>query len=236
MGSQGATSMFGWNGIREAAVNTAVSPMRLVRAAGALAFQAGRADQKVSNWASNTTPVYSSQKNAGRVSDILLQSSGGASDASDLTVPTTAMGTALVAEAVSGISLRQFDGIVKKEAGRTRHNGMGNLTFSPSLSAGTALDSTPIYRNSEYLNLSSAASPVSQISFVGMTAATTQARVETMPHYPTDVLVGAAIGHFFGVFITDAFLAGPVTPTSIITPETADLERVGLLVSLHWSF
>jgi len=226
--------MFGWDRNRQAVVNAAVSPVTWVPAAGALAFQAGHADQKVSDWASNTTPVYGSQNNAGRVSDIPMQSSSGDSVVSVLTMPVTALGTALAAETGGGIFMRQFDGVIKEETGRTRPNGAGTVSFHSSHSAGTALNSTLIYRNIEYLNLSSAATTVSKIGLVGMPDTTAWARVEAKQHYPSDVLVGAAIGDFFGVFITDAFLGGPVSPSSI-TSEVG-LSRVGLLVSLHWPF
>ena len=35
------------------------------------------------------------------------------------------------------------------------------------------------------------------------------ARVEARGHYPTDVLVGAALGHFINAFIYDAFMRLP---------------------------
>ena len=233
-GNPGAASIFGWDRIRQAAVNAAASKATWIPAVGALAFQAGHADQKVSDWASNTTPVYGSQHNAGRVSDILLQSTGGASVATILTMPMNARGTALVAETGGGILMRQFDSIIKQETGRTRPNGAGTVSFPSSHSAGTALNATLIYRNIEYLNPSSAAAAVSQISLVGMTAATAWARVEAKQHYPSDVLAGAAIGHFFGVFFTDAFLAGP--PSSSGVTPAVEVSGADLLVTLNWSF
>ncbi len=39
-----------------------------------------------------------------------------------------------------------------------------------------------------------------------LTAATAWARVEAHQHYPSDVLAGMALGHFFGAFFTGAFL------------------------------
>jgi len=233
-GNAGDAPAFGWDRIGQAAVNAAASPATWIPAAGALAFQAGHADQKVSDWASDTTPVYGSQHNAGRVSDMLLQSSGGASVATILAVPMPAMGTALVAETGGGIFMRGLDNVIKQETGRTRPNGAGTVSFPSSHSAGAALNTTLIYRNIEYLHLSSAATTVSQISLIGISAATAWARVEAKQHYPSDVLAGAAIGHFFGVFITDAFLGGALSPASV-TPAV-EVSRESLLVSLHWAF
>ena len=122
-----------------------------------------------------------------------------------------------------GIFMRQFDGVIEEETGRTQPNG-----------AGTTPNSTLIVRNIEYLNLSSTAAKASQIGLVDMTADTAWPRVEAKQPYPSDVLVGAALGPFFGGVITDAFIGRPVSPASI-TPAV-ELSRVGLLVSLHWPF
>jgi len=39
-----------------------------------------------------------------------------------------------------------------------------------------------------------------------ITAGTAWARVEAGAHYPSDVLVGVALGNFFAAFFTEAFL------------------------------
>jgi membrane-associated phospholipid phosphatase len=41
-----------------------------------------------------------------------------------------------------------------------------------------------------------------------LTAGTAWARVEAQKHYPSDVLAGAALGHFLGSFLNDIFI-GP---------------------------
>jgi hypothetical protein len=53
---------------------------------------------------------------------------------------------------------------------------------------------------------SPAAVTAGRISLGTITAATAWARVEAYQHYPSDVLAGIAIGHFFGAFVTDAFV------------------------------
>jgi hypothetical protein len=235
-GSQDTTSIFGWERIRQAAVNAVVSPMKRVPAADALTFQVGHRDQKDCDWAPSTASGYGSHKNAGRVRDLSLRSSGNTAMTSIRALPITATETTHSAEVDSRIFMRQFDGGINENASRSRPSGRADLTFFSSPSPGKALDSTPICPNIEYFKLSSPAAPVSQINFVLTPAAGLPARDEAKRNYLSDVLVGAAIGRFFGVFITDAFPAGPLTPTSVITTETANLERVGLLLSLHWSF
>jgi hypothetical protein len=54
-----------------------------------------------------------------------------------------------------------------------------------------------------------------QVGAYGLGAATAWSRLEAGAHYPSDVLAGAALGHFLGVFVHDAFLG---------LPEDGDLE------------
>jgi TctA family transporter len=52
-------------------------------------------------------------------------------------------------------------------------------------------------------------------------------------HYPSDVLVGYALGHFFRAFINDAFLGleDKETPQLAIEPS-----RKGIWLGVNWSF
>ena len=64
-------------------------------------------------------------------------------------------------------------------------------------------------------------------------AAICWARVEARGHHPTDVLVGAALGHFINAFIYDAFMGLPESKNFgiSVTPE-----RGGAIVKLSFSF
>jgi hypothetical protein len=59
------------------------------------------------------------------------------------------------------------------------------------------------------------------------------ARVEAQGHFPTDVLVGAALGHFINAFIYDAFMGLPKSRNYgiAVTPD-----RGGGIVRLFFSF
>ena len=48
--------------------------------------------------------------------------------------------------------------------------------------------------------------PRSRSAPAQLTAGTAWARVEAGEHYPSDVLVGVALGNFMGAFFTEAFL------------------------------
>jgi hypothetical protein len=58
------------------------------------------------------------------------------------------------------------------------------------------------------------------------------ARLEGKFHYPSDVLVGAALGNCIGRFLNDAFI-GPNEPNMWVRVETSTR---GALVSLHWAY
>jgi membrane-associated phospholipid phosphatase len=65
-------------------------------------------------------------------------------------------------------------------------------------------------------------------------AATAWARVEANKHYPSDVLAGAAIGHFLTAFIHDSFLGLP-EESYLFHLEFAPVKK-GALLSVGWSF
>jgi hypothetical protein len=57
--------------------------------------------------------------------------------------------------------------------------------------------------------------------------------VEAKKHYPSDVLVGYALGHFLSAFINDSFLGvdNEDTPQLIVEPS-----QKGAWVGLSWTF
>ena len=59
--------------------------------------------------------------------------------------------------------------------------------------------------------------PVLEVANTVLAAGVGWARVEAGKHYPSDVLFGAALGHFLTAFIHDAFMNLPKTVTSIST-------------------
>ena len=224
----------GWERVRQAAVNAATSPATWVPAAGALAFSVGNADQKVSQWASSRTPVYGSQERAGHISDILLQTSDYLFVGSALGSPFYSLPAVLSVETGAGILMRSSVGTIKQNTGRTRPNGRDKVSFPSGHAAGSSISATLAYRNIERFTMSyPAIDTASQVALTGLAAATAWARVEAKQHYPTDVLAGAAIGHFFGSFMTDLFL-GPVK-SAVITPVIQPSPD-GVLVYLNWHF
>ena len=79
-------------------------------------------------------------------------------------------------------------------------------SFPSGHTSAVAVNSILTRRNIEYLNLSPFAEGSLNIALSSMTLATGWARIEGAKHYPTDILIGAALGNFVGAFINDAFL------------------------------
>ena len=210
---QDATLAPGWQRVGRAALNAAVAPETWIPAAGALAFQIGRADQNLAEWAARETPVFGSQDRANFMSDVLRDTSG-------LIWVTSAVGTpsgdtaedwwiakakGFAVQAGEGAFARQTVGFLKKSVDRQRPNG-GTWSF-PSLHAtATASNSTLAARNIETLQWSSRATTATQWSLGALTGLTAWSRLEAHQHYPSDVLAGIAIGHFLAAFFNNAFM------------------------------
>ena len=235
---QDATLLPGWDRIGRAALNAAKSPGTWVPAASALAFhKTGNADRNVSEWASKNTPIFGSQENAARMSDILLDTTGAAFVTSTIAAPSgddvhdwmIAKIQGGTVEATAGLMTAGTVGYLKNATGRMRPNGSNTNSFPSGHSAGAAFFSTMAYQNFEAMGLSSGADAAARISLSTLTAATAWARVEAKVHYPSDVLAGIAIGHFTGTFFTDAFL-GLDNPRHVVALVEPSKEGVLMLV------
>lgn len=209
----------GWERIGRAAKNAALATETWAPAAGALAFQIGKADRNVQAWAAKHTPVFGSQRNADQMSDSLKRASGALWLASGLAIPSGDDGggneegewflnkaRGLGVQAGAGALLRSTVGVLKDTTGRTRPNGLGKTSFPSDHASNTSVYTTMASKNVEHLGWSDNAVSITRFGLGTLTAATAWARIEANQHYPSDVLAGIALGHFFGAFFTDAFL------------------------------
>ena len=123
--------------------------------------------------------------------------------------------------------------VLKNTSHRTRPNGSDNQSFPSGHSVGSAFFATAASRNIEALSLSAGATTASQIGLGALTLATAWARVEANQHYPSDVLAGIAIGHFFGAFLTDAFLGLDNPRHALVLVEPS---REGVLAMIQFDY
>jgi membrane-associated phospholipid phosphatase len=237
---QDATLAPGWDRVGQAAWNAARSPATWGPAAGALAFQIGHTDRNTVRWAARENPVFGSRENASRMSDNLMDSSGVIWVASMAAAPSGDAATewsiakagGIGVQTAGGILTRSTVGFLKQNVDRSRPGG-GNGSFPSAHASGPALYATFAAVNIETLNWSRGAVTASNIGLGALTAATAWARVEANFHYPSDVLGGIAIGHFFGVFFTDAFMGLDNPGNALVLFEPS---REGAVAMVRFNF
>lgn len=198
---------------KESFIESAKSPITWIPLAGAAVIYATNSDNSISNWASSCTPIFGSQNNAEKVSNQLQGALG------FLTVGTLLLAPQktrekwyiektkffIVESAATATSSGVTEGL-KYLTNRERPNNEDNLSF-PSQHATQAFSLAFLStRNIENFDLSKGQLIVWNIGVYALASGTGWARVEAKDHYPTDVLVGAAIGNFFTSLIYRAFV------------------------------
>ena len=238
---ENATLRPGWDRVESAATRAAFSPATWAPLSGAAVSWATGLDHTVSDWASDHTPVFGSQSGANHASDYLA---GATFAAFALTVAATPSGTdpgewtrnKAKGVAVDGAAILAANGLtelLKVTAGRVRPNGESTHSFPSGHATNAAVFATLASRNLDALPLSPTERTVSRAGLVTLTAATAWARVEAQKHYPSDVLAGAAIGHFFGAFFNDAFLG---TDSPVLVDTSVDPAGHAVCFNLLWSY
>jgi len=137
---------------------------------------------------------------------------------------------------VEGTALLAAEGMsegLKRATHRPRPDRSDQQSFPSGHVTEAASFATLAYRNLATYPLSSVERGAAGIGLIGLTAATGWARIEAGKHFPSDVLAGAAIGHFFSAFCADAFLG--LEDEASLRP-VLDLSRRGAVLHLAWSF
>jgi hypothetical protein len=227
--------------VGRAAQNAFLDLETLVPALGAAVFAIGDFDEDVSDWASKNTPIFGSQEAAQKASDCLRY-----------TLLAEAVGTALATPSgedsknwgfsklkglvVEGAAMGLTEGstdLLKSATDRTRPDESDDRSFPSGHASGAFSSSTLANRNLDYISMSRHLKRPLQIANIGLAAGTAWARVEGHKHFPSDVLAGAALGHFLSAFIHDAFLNLPEEDgfRLLILPS-----RNGAMAHLSFSF
>lgn len=222
-----------------AAWRAASSPFVWIPAGGALGIHSAGVDQNISSWASSATPVFGSRHTASDMSDHLRDAAGasafvaaaidgiGAASDGRYGVPLWNLAGGLGAITLtSGIT-----GVSKEHTGRLRPNNTDTRSFPSGHTSAAAvhamLASTIIGRCS----LPVAQKRLLQTGCALLTAGTGWARVEGKHHYPTDVLMGAALGNFAALFFSELLapeLKGAGIPVTFAASHTGASVRVSL--------
>lgn len=228
---QNATIKPGWDTVRESAIRAAKSPYTWGPLAGALLLQVDDWDENISNWAADKTPLFGSQRSARDASDVLrglsiaaylataLATPSGDSSGDWLAAKTKGFAVAAAANLLNGGATASL----KNWSDRTRPDASDSNSFPSGHSSFATLSSTLAARNLRSIDMNANYRRTMEIGLGVFAAGAAWARVESNLHFPSDVLAGAALGHFIAAFINDAFIGlNESAPRSInlsLTPE-----------------
>jgi hypothetical protein len=202
--------------IPHAAFNALVDLQTLIPAAGALVFGVSHADDKVSDWATNHTPVFGSKGNANNASDYLLYALEAETFATALATPsgkdpkdwTYSKAKGLTVELGAELVTIGATSLLKGVTDRSRPDG-GSKSFPSNHSSEAFSSSTLANRNLNSITMSEKVRVPMQVANILLATSVGWARVEAGKHFPSDVLAVAALGHFLSAFIHDAFMGLP---------------------------
>ena len=237
---QDATLFPGWHRVCNAALDAVVAPETWVPVVGAAALQVDHMDKRISHYATSRTPVFGSQDTAGYAGHLFRESSRWAYLVTSLSTSSgdepdswaSAKLKGFTVGAAAFVSTSAATGFVKDTTKRTRPSRSDNKSFPSYTTADSSVSTTLASQNLDSLPLDDGSRTAYRIGLFSLTAATGWARVEAAGHFPADVLVGAACGHFFGVFFNNAFLG-------LNNPHDVALEveplRSGVMVRFKWS-
>lgn len=236
-----ATIRPGWDRVRESAVNAVKDPWVWGPLAGAALFQIDNFDHRTSDWAREHTPVFGSQKNAEQWSDDLraasvlvhyatIAATPGGPDAGDWFV-NKAKGTLVSVAAVSSTVL--VTNTLKSVVDRERPNGDDSASFPSGHTSTSAVHTRLASRNLRSIEMGDGWRTTADVGLAALTIGTSWSRIEAGWHYPSDTLVGMAIGNFFAAFFYDAFMGLDDDPTMSVSMQTVPK---GATLQWQWRF
>jgi len=206
-----------------AAKNAAFAPQTWGSAAASAIVYASGKDRSISDWASTRNPVFGSPQKARDASDFLcgaarISSYGSLGLRFSMERLTgQEILPSLLGATANGIAVTATSSLtnsLKTNIGRERPDALDTRSFPSGHTSISTVFSTLYVKNSMQMNPPKWAEIAVKSTATIFAAGTGWARVEGKRHYLSDVLAGAAVGHFFGAFIHDAFL-GPENPNTL---------------------
>ncbi|UCD50544.1 MAG: phosphatase PAP2 family protein [Phycisphaerales bacterium] len=214
---QDAFSSFESNRIAGAAKKAFWHPNTLGPLAGAAVFAIDDFDERASDWAVKHTPLFGSESDARDASDDLklllavetLVTALATPSGDDVESWTRAKLKGMAVEAGAVAATQGLTGLLKSATDRERPDRSNDNSFPSAHSSSAFAYATLSNRNLDHIDVPPAARNGLQVGNVLTAGGVAWARVEGRKHYPSDVLFGAALGHFLAAFIHDAFLNLP---------------------------
>jgi membrane-associated phospholipid phosphatase len=209
-----ATWRPGWERVRNSAVDAAHDPWVWAPLIGAAAFQIDDWDRRTADWAREQTPVFGSQRSAEDWSDALRNASVLAHYATIAATPSGPDSEAWLVNKVKGtlVSVAAVSSTVfvtrslKTNIDRDRPNGLTDESFPSGHTSASAVHTRLASRNLRSIALEEDTRWWLDSGLTVLTIGTSWSRIEAGWHYPSDTLVGMALGNFLASFFYDAFM------------------------------
>jgi membrane-associated phospholipid phosphatase len=212
---------------KQAALDALRDPITWGPAAGALVFRVvDDWDRKVSDWAIDKTPVFGSPGNAASWSDDLRTATRISAALTAVVAPNEdrpwgSWASRLGWGEAAAYLTEDLTGRLKEATDRERPNRIDRRSFPSGHASVSFAYSTMAAGHIDMMRFPVPVRTGLKIGTYGFASGVAWARVEAGWHYPSDVLAGAALGHFLGTFLHDAFL-GPDPRTSLVTAFDRD--------------
>lgn len=211
-----------WEKLKSSAWKAARDPHTWVPLAGALVLSVGDLDEDLSDWALREHPLFGSESSADDASDTMAEGLAVTAIISALATPGGSSGTEWASAKLKGMLVETSAAVVaggvtsvlKDTTGRTRPDDSDDDSFPSAHASAASSFAVLTSRNLDAIDMSPVSRKVLKYSATTVAAATAWARVESRDHYPTDVLAGAALGHFLTAVIHDSMM-GLDTPVRI---------------------
>ena len=203
--------------VSRAAHNAFFNSSTLVPLASALVFSIDDFDEKVSDWAVKHNPVFGSEADARDASDYLRAALQAEAVITALATPSGNIPEQWMASKAKGLGVEiaaigvtsSVTDLLKDTTDRTRPDRSSDRSFPSSHASGAFSYMILANRNIDSIEMPRALKPPLKIGNYMLASGVAWARVEGQRHYPSDVLAGAALGHFLTAFIHDAFMNLP---------------------------
>jgi membrane-associated phospholipid phosphatase len=193
--------------LRDSAVAAARSPYTWAPLAGALVLGITDLDQEISEWAVEETPLFGD--NAADASDRLKDVTTWSYVLTALAAPSDSLASKAKGFGVGLSTMLIEQGtvkVVKSLSNRERPDGSDDLSFPSGHTSRASSNAAMAAANLDYMKMPGWARVSLQVGVYAAAAGTGWARVEAQKHYPSDVLVGFAVGQFLARFMYGAFM------------------------------
>jgi len=174
-------------------------------------------DEKTSDWAAKHTPVFGSKDEAGDASNYLTTPLHVEAIATALATPGGDFSGEWMVSKLRGLGVelaaigaaRGATSWLKDATHRTRPDESSDVSFPSAHTSSAFSYATLANRNIDSISMPETWKPAIKLGNLFLASGVAWARVEEQRHYPSDVLAGAALGHFLTAFVHDAFMNLP---------------------------